>query len=73
MQQLSGSSGLGGTQTPPTSLLFFRISDRRSRGEESREENKIDGSESGVKDTGGTLVEGVVMCGWLETCCEEVG
>lgn len=33
---------------PATRVLFFLISDRRSRGEESREENRIEGPESSV-------------------------
>ena len=41
MQQLSGSSGRGGTHTPATSTDFFCISERRSRGEESRDEKRI--------------------------------
>jgi hypothetical protein len=48
MQQLSGSSGRGGTQTPATKVLLRWISLRRSSGEESREENRIEGPESSV-------------------------
>jgi hypothetical protein len=44
MQQLSGSSGRGGTHTPATNTDFFWISDRRSRGEERRDEKRILGS-----------------------------
>src|SRR5450432_669991 len=39
IQQLSGSSGRGGTQTPATSVLFFSISDLLSAGPPSREPN----------------------------------
>jgi len=43
MQQLSGSSGRGGIHTPATSTDFFCISERRSRGDERREEKRIFG------------------------------
>ncbi len=39
MQQLSGSSGRGGTHTPAINVLFFSISDRLSAGPASREPN----------------------------------
>lgn len=60
MQQLSGSSGFGGTKTPATNLLFFCISDRRSKGEESREEKRMLGSGSGVEVMGGFEGDAVV-------------
>jgi hypothetical protein len=47
---LSGSSGRGGTHTPATNTLFFIISERRSKGEESREEKRIEGSGSESTD-----------------------
>ena len=46
MQQLSGSSGRGGTHTPATNVLLFLISERLSNGDESREEKRIAGPES---------------------------
>lgn len=63
MQQLSGSSGRGGTQTPASRVLLRWISDRRSSGEESREENKIagpEGSASSSAELSGTEVGGGV-------------
>jgi hypothetical protein len=65
MQQLSGSSGRGGTNIPPINVLFFLISERRSRGEESREEKVIAGPESSVAVIGRFGGEAVVG-GWLE-------
>jgi len=41
MQQLSGSVGRGGTQTPAISLLFWSISDLRSAGPASRDPKTI--------------------------------
>src|SRR5277367_6074498 len=41
MQQLSGSSGRGGTQTPAIKVLFFSISDLLSAGPTRREPNTI--------------------------------
>lgn len=49
MQQLSGSSGRGGTQTPATNVLLRWMSDLRSRGDDNREENIIAGLESLVE------------------------
>lgn len=67
MQQLSGSSGRGGTQTPAIKTLFFWISDLRSRGEESREEKRIAGSGSSAGSfswaENGGLVEGAADVG----------
>jgi hypothetical protein len=67
MQQLSGSPGRGGTHTPATRTDFFWISERRSRGEERREENRIFGSggesEGGVGTAG--VDEGVAVVGGL--------
>ena len=57
MQQLSGSSGRGGTHTPAINVDFFWISDRRSSGEDSLEENSIEGS--GVAFEAVTLIGGV--------------
>lgn len=65
MQQLSGSEGLGGTHTPAIKTLFFFISLLRSRGEESREENRILGPES--------VSAGVVDIGGLEDVVADVG
>lgn len=66
---MSGSSGRGGTHTPATSTDFFLISERRSKGEERREEKRILGSsgaservveiagvEEGIAVVGGLLV-----------------
>jgi len=67
MQQLSGSSGRGGTHTPATNTDFFWISDRRSKGEESREEKRILGSgdeSEGVVEIAG-VVEGLADVGGL--------
>jgi len=47
MQQLSGSSGLGGITTPAILRLRFSISERRSKGEVRREEKRIEGSDTG--------------------------
>ena len=67
MQQLSGSPGLGGTQTPATSTDFFCISLRRSRGEERREEKRIlgpSGASDRLVEIGG-VDEGVAVVGGL--------
>jgi hypothetical protein len=67
MQQLSGSSGRGGTHTPATNIDFFWVSERRSRGDERREENRIFGSggESvGLVEKAG-VEEGVAVVGGL--------
>lgn len=67
MQQLSGSSGRGGTHTPATNTDFFWISVRRSRGEERREEKRILGSPGAserVVDIAG-VEEGVAVVGGL--------
>lgn len=65
---MSGSSGRGGTHTPATKTDFFWISERRSRGEDRREEKRILGSSEesegvvanvgveGVADVDGLLV-----------------
>ncbi len=67
MQQLSGSSGRGGTHTPATNTDFFCISVRRSRGDERREEKRILGpsvaSDRAVEIAG--LDEGVAVLGGL--------
>lgn len=70
MQQLSGSSGRGGTNTPAITWLAFSISERRSRGEERREEKIMEGLVSSasfvvvVAETGGgVLAEGVMGLG----------
>ena len=65
MQQLSGSSGRGGTHTPATSTDCFWISVRRSKGEDRREEKRIEGPEPALTasvDIGG-LEEGVAVMG----------
>ena len=70
MQQLSGSSGLGGTHTPATRALFLRISLRRSRGEDSREEKSIAGPESSTcslsEDVTSGLEDGEAVVGGLD-------
>jgi hypothetical protein len=43
MQQLSGSSGFCGTHTPATNTDFLSISERRSKGEDKRDEKIIAG------------------------------
>jgi len=74
MQQLSGSSGRGGTHIPATNTDFFWISERRSRGEERREEKRILGSGAasegmveivGVEDAV-AVVGGLLVIGGLE-------
>jgi len=74
MQQLSGSSGFGGTHIPAIKVLFFASSERRSRGEESRLEKRIEGPVSsgtvegvlGV-DIGGLELGEAVVGGLLVT------
>jgi len=65
MQQLSGSSGRGGTHTPATRTDFFWISERRSKGEERREEKRILGS--------GEALEGRVEIAGVEEGLAVVG
>lgn len=71
---MSGSSGRGGTHTPATSTDFFWISERRSKGEERREEKRILGSSgaservveiAGVKE-GIAVVGGLLVIGGVE-------
>jgi hypothetical protein len=67
IQQLSGSSGRGGTHTPATSTDFFWISERRSKGEERREEKRILGSSGAserVVEIAG-VQEGIAVVGGL--------
>lgn len=64
MQQLSGSSGRGGTHTPATNLLLRWISDLRSRGDDSRDEKRIAGLELSAEPSAGLFVV-VTVVGWL--------
>lgn len=76
MQQFSGSSGRGGTRTPATRVDFFRISERRSRGEERREEKTILGpsvAEVGVVLTAGDVDGSERVTGPLVDACLERG
>lgn len=64
---MSGSSGRGGTHTPATSTDFFWISERRSKGEERREEKRILGSSRAserVVEIAG-VKEGIAVVGGL--------
>lgn len=58
---MSGSSGRGGTRTPAIKVDFFIISERRSKGDESRDEKRIMGSSRAV--AGVVLMAGDVE-GW---------